>query len=227
MKRREFLLSSTSMLGVAIVPSALHAQTKPCPPGTIAIAGGPTLDSACGPSTPPANLPAYMAGMADFEVRHLGGDFAPGNGNGATLQDVQPAEFKPVDAPSGLKGVVNAWSGGAQDVAGRRLLFSGGGHSVSVNNGVMVYDFGESAGRPTGWSIAPNSQCTLAEGNAAAGTGTIVATKRGDMPCSAHTYDWQRYAPKSARFYRISGGDINNRQTPQSLWYYQWPSGRG
>ena len=226
MKRREFLLTTSGTFAAAIVPFQSSAQTRPCPPGTVAVAGGPTLDSVCGPSSPPLRLPKYLSGMLDFEVRHLVGDFAPGNGAGVTLQDVQPAEYKAVDAPSGLKGVIDAWSGGAQDAANRRLLFSGGGHSVSVNNGLMVYDFRESDDRPVGWSIAPNSQCTVAEGSAAAAGGsTVVATNRGNMPPSLYTYDWQRFAPNSARFYRISGGDIRNQQRPQSLWYYQFPNG--
>ena len=46
MKRRDFLMSSAGLAGV-VLPAIGHAQTKPCPPPSVGVAGGSTTQSNC------------------------------------------------------------------------------------------------------------------------------------------------------------------------------------
>lgn len=146
----------------------------------------------------PNDLPQYMQGMADFEVRALNGSFAPTNGK-TSMFDAQPTEWKQTGQPNGADFVFSAWSGGGGgDPDGLRLFAHGGGHHDSSNNGMHVFDFAGNA-KPTGWSVAPNSQSALA-----AAVEEQITYSDG-KPTAVHSYDGGKYDKIRNRYYRVGG----------------------
>jgi len=61
MKRREFLQRSAGLAG-ALVPGLAMAQTRPCPPPSVAVTGGTTASSSCSPLDADADWKARSAG---------------------------------------------------------------------------------------------------------------------------------------------------------------------
>jgi hypothetical protein len=154
-----------------------------------------------------------MAGMSDLEVRDLTGSYAPSNGK-VSMYSVLPAEWQVLGQPDGANMVFSAWSGGAGDPLGKRLLVHGGGHFDSSNNGLYVFDFsGETA--PTGWSVAPNSL------SARSAVTRCTETYADGKPTSIHTYNQLFYDTNRRRFYRFGGSPHceNGAGMPRCFYY--------
>ena len=158
MKRRDFICSA---VGLLVAGRQAQGADPPCPPPTISVGGGSPVESSCGPPGVDGGVPQYARGLGDFEVRNLDGAYAPRNG-ARSVWDVLPEEWRVVGQPNGADGVFTAWSGGAGDAVGRRLIVHGGGHGDSSNNGIYVFDFsGDQV--PAGWRIAANSLSSRAD----------------------------------------------------------------
>jgi hypothetical protein len=146
-------------------------------------------------STWAQTAPAYISSMAPFDVRPLSGTYAPSNGKG-TIASVTPSEWLTSDPSSlGLRGVVDAWSGGAKGI-GTKLFVTGGGHNDSANNGLYTFDFA-GTDKPTGWEtpiISPVSAVRSAQ-----------PTYSDGKPSAIHTYDGVVYAHHNNFIYRFNG----------------------
>jgi hypothetical protein len=162
-------------------------------------------------------VPAWAAGLADYEVRSLtGATYGPTNGN-ETINSVVPSEWL-----SSSVGLVRPWCGGAADVAGKRLFVHGGGHGDSANNGVYVYDF-NGADRPTGWTLAPNSLSAVADVSP-----SVTVYAADGKPVAVHTYDCQFFANGKLR--RVGGCAYSSGNTCDVGYAYdtvteQWVGG--
>jgi hypothetical protein len=139
--------------------------------------------------------PTYISSMAPFEVRAMTGTYAPTNGK-ATMQSVTPSEWLSGDPGTlDLRGVVDAWSGGAKSV-GAKLFVTGGGHNDSANNGLYTFDF-SGTDAPTGWEapiISPVSAVRSGQ-----------TTYSDGKPSAIHTYDGVVYASHNNHIYRFNG----------------------
>jgi hypothetical protein len=165
------------------------------------------------------DIPAYMQGLADLQVRNLTGAYAPLTGE--TMFSVLPSEWQ---SSSTAYPVFGTWSGGSGDAASMKLYCRGGGHGDSPNNGLYVYSFQGSA-RPTGWSVAANSLSAL---SAVANSGTVYADNK---PTSVHSYDCGRFDPVLGRYYQISGSYWSLGNKAASYYYdintQRWSSDPG
>lgn len=71
MKRRDFLVGSTSMLGV-MVPMLARAQTIPCPPPALSVDDQPAVESGCEPSALTEIAAALGAGQSSTALADTG-----------------------------------------------------------------------------------------------------------------------------------------------------------
>lgn len=124
MKRREFLTGAAGSLGIA-VPVIGSAQSTPCPPETIQVAGGTSATTACPPASS-AGTPAWLSGRAVNEWFRI---------PGTALSAVPPS---PV--PLGITGPaakITTWQGAALKRAGSvYLIGAAGGHGDYGGNEV-------------------------------------------------------------------------------------------
>lgn len=163
----------------------------------------------------PMDVPDFVHGLGDFEVRSMTGAYAPSNGD-ETLHDVIPLEWQG-GSGSGINGeaaIFTAWCGGKGDAASKRLFVHGGGHTDSANNGLYYYDF-TGAGVPTGWVLQTNSLSALADVEY-----NIVYDD--DKPNSVHTYDQQWYDPTLDRWYRFGGSTWSLDGGATGIYYYDF-----
>ena len=89
MKRRDFLVASATLAG-SIVPRIGSAQTKPCPPPSIAVAGGQSATTSCNPASAQADWQSRISGpgvvwyhdfQSDAEVNAFRWTAGYGSGN--------------------------------------------------------------------------------------------------------------------------------------------------
>jgi hypothetical protein len=211
MNRRSFISSAVALSGAAL-PLVGRSQATSCPPPTVDVVGGSSVQTSC-------TLPRYMSAMADFEVRDLTGSYAPANGT-VSMFSVLPAEWQLTGQPNGANSVFQAWSGGAGDPIGRRLFVHGGGHGDGSNNGLYVFDF-DGSDAPKGWSIAPNSLSALSD------VTLCTETYKDGKPTSIHTYDQLFYDTNLRRFYRFGGSPhCQNGAGMERSFYYDFELGK-
>ncbi|MGE0581072.1 MAG: hypothetical protein AB7P31_02870 [Steroidobacteraceae bacterium] len=179
-------MTSAGLLGAA-APLLGKAQALPCPPPQLATDGSSSAATACTPST----MPAYIASMAPYQVRSLGGSYAPANGT-STLQSVMPAKW------AGDDDIMRPWSGGAKSSNGSKMYVHGGGHKDSSNNGLYSFDFAGTS-RPTGWTVENAGQTGVTSDFSVGSSGT---------PLSVHTYD--AMVDMGASLYRFGGSSHPN-----------------
>lgn len=145
-------------------------------------------------ATAQSAAPSYISAMAPYEVRQMTGTLAPANGM-ETMVNVTPSSWLTGDpGVIGLRGVIDAWSGGGKGI-GTRLIVHGGGHNDSANNGVYVYDFAGTS-KPTGYSLPFISPVSAVQ---------QASTYADGAPSAAHTYDGMVYVPQNNSFYRFGG----------------------
>jgi hypothetical protein len=161
-------------------------------------AGGSTAGGSMAGGSP-GLIPAYLMGMNPYDVRALTGPYAPSS-NGETMADVTPMEWLTSDRGTiGLRGVIDAWSGGGKGV-GTQLYLTGGGHNDSANNGLYTYDFAGSS-RPTGWRPTVISPLSAVRVNPVSYT--------DGLPTSVHSYDGVVHATHNNHLYRFLGSYYN------------------
>ena len=215
MKRREFLFSAVGLVG--FTRSGI-ASERPCPPSSFNVSGGSSVSSTCDAEAAVGDLPRYMSGLSDFQVRNLDGDFGPRN-RMRSLWDALPAEWRLLGQPHGADGIFTSWSGGRGDPGGRRLFVHGGGHGDSSNNGLYIYDFSGDE-EPGGWSVAPNS---LSPRALVASSSSVYSDSK---PTSIHSYDQQWYDPNQRRFYRFSGSPHTAGSGTRFAYFYDVANSR-
>lgn len=174
----------------------------------------------------PGPWPAFVSGLADFQIRNLtGATYGPTNGK-ETLHSVLPAEWQGNggDGLTSEQAIFENWSGGVGDPLGRRLFVHGGGHSAGANNGIYIYDF-NGGNRPVGWTIAPNSLSAVASVPTNFPVGGPYLDKKAP---SVHTYDMCRFDIGSNRFYRFGGSGWHEGSATPAYYYdmtaQQWSS---
>jgi hypothetical protein len=143
--------------------------------------------------------PAYLAGMADYEVRALTGGYAPTNGN-TTNADVIPAEWQAGGTGTRL-GTYYAFSGGFSDEQAGLLYVHGGGHGDSANNGIYYFDV-NGVNAPTGWSLVPNTLSAVAD---VPMTEEVHTFYNDGLVGSTHSYDGMVFDPDNKIMYRFGG----------------------
>lgn len=132
MKRREFLSLSVGLAGMT-VSGAASSQTRPCPPGELAVAGSSRATTACGSSGLPDWVPSPGT-FADVSL-NVPRDVVPR----ATLQ--QPAP--PYYAVEGPSGVFEDWTSGTfapEFGESGSYVCWGGGHNGYYGNEVYRFD---------------------------------------------------------------------------------------
>lgn len=200
--RRDFLMTSAGIVG-AVVPTLGRSQALPCPPPELSATNAPPTATACVAS----NAPAYITSMSPFQVRSLGGNYAPANGT-STLRSIMPSIW------AGNDDILRPWSGGAKSTTGTKAYIHGGGHTDSSNNGLYSFDFAGTA-RPTGW--------TVEYAGATGVSGDIAVGATGD-PASVHTYDGM--IDVGASIYRVGGAIWVSGSIPSRVLRYDKASGR-
>lgn len=185
----------------------------------------------------PGSAPAYLAGMANFQLRALTGSFAPtGPATIEAAVAALPAPFPDwldagLEPSSGsIRSIITRWSGGIEDRTTRKLYINGGGHDDGAFNGVCVFDF-SGATVPAGWSVEPGSLSTIA--NTPAGIPTEHITYNDGKAGSVHSYDGLAFDATSKRLYRFGGAYYSRGFFNQASWRWdtvsqQWvqlPSG--
>lgn len=132
MKRREFLSAG---LAAAVLPQIGRAASKPCPPSTIGIVGGPTTNTSCAAQ---AGAPAWFESMPENTWIAVAG------GIGRRIYDVRPnpavgASNAAFAGGNGLAAVTTTWTGGCVDQArGELILAANGGHDGYYGNEVYA-----------------------------------------------------------------------------------------
>jgi hypothetical protein len=103
--------------------------------------------------------------------------------------------------------VIDGYSGGYGDPAGRRVFVHGGGHSSVGDNGLYAFDFNGTTA-PYGWRLYPNSISTVADATAAMNYGNSndpAGFFLNGKPISIHSGDLMWFDPARQRFYRTLG----------------------
>ena len=146
------------------------------------------------PASVLAQVPSYISGLSDYQVRALSSSFAPTNGK-TTMTDATPSEWLTSDPGTlDLAGVIAAWSGGYKATTGTKMYLHGGGHSDSANNGTYIYDFAGTTA-PTGWTVAAQSAVAAVR---------VAPTYTDGRPTAVHSYDGSVMAANGF-LYRFGG----------------------
>ncbi|MDQ2999889.1 MAG: kelch motif-containing protein [Fibrobacterota bacterium] len=114
-----------------------------------------------------------------------------------TLADVVPSPA--VSGSNPVVTIMSAWSGGAFDTVGNRLLVFGGGHADSADNSVYAFSLSTSA-----WTrlSSPPSNAVIAAFTEATGyypTDTGGATPDTQQPIARHTYNHLQWLPNQSK----------------------------
>lgn len=124
------------------------------------------------------------------------------------LRDVCPSEqdFPTIRATGGCKMVVEAWSGGAYDAAGKRLWVWGGGHGDYHGNEIYAFSV-----ETLKWTRVtdPSPITTLSADPMPDGT-----------PVSRHTYDGLAWIDHAGRFFAYGGSMGGNGYGTQVTWTF-------
>lgn len=126
MKRREFLLSSAGLAGIA-APVLVRAAV-PCPPPALSAVGGTSVATACEPPPSAGAAPAWFVNMPERTW--------------ATPVSNRLDDVKPSPEPQGAEGqsaVCDDWTGGTVDQdRGEFILPAQGGHDGYYGNEVYA-----------------------------------------------------------------------------------------
>lgn len=103
----------------------------------------------------------------------------------------------PVPAPCGdPANIMAAWSGGAYDPVGDRLLVWGGGHADYGGNEIYAFSLGTLSWSRI-WGPSPNIPCATNQ--------TCPNTYADGNPVSRHTYNGLSFLPSRNKFWIIGG----------------------
>lgn len=124
MKRRNFLLTASGILGSAMIPELSSAQVRPCPP---VLSGIP---SECG------SVPEWFSRLSHLEWTAPVTNWLGADGVRDPLADIG-------NALGGHQGIINAWTGMLADDARRTIaMLANGGHNDYAGNEVYSCDLG-------------------------------------------------------------------------------------
>ena len=131
MKRREFLISGAGIaVGGLAIPGLSQAQTKPCPPSPISVAGGTAAKVSCEPGQ----------GAPDWFVKQAEGTWRAVAGNaGQRIVDASVGQLALSTPTPAVSLSTRAWTGGCVDQERGELLFAAnGGHADYGGNEVYA-----------------------------------------------------------------------------------------
>ena len=103
----------------------------------------------------------------------------------------------PIPTPCGdPANIMGAWSGGAYDPVGDRLLVWGGGHADYGGNEIYAFSMGTLSWSRI-WGPSPNIPCATSQ--------TCVNTYADGNPVARHTYNGLSFLPSQNKFWIIGG----------------------
>lgn len=131
MKRRDFLLTASGVLGTAVISRVASAQARPCPP----ILGGAQASS-CGP------VPDWFGNLQHLEWTAPVTNWLGADGVKDPLADSTNARN------SGHQSIIYAWNGMLADDTRRTIaMLANGGHNDYAGNEVYSCDLSEESPR--------------------------------------------------------------------------------
>lgn len=196
MKRRHFLMASTSLLGT--LPIVRCVAAAPCPPEIFGATSGSSRYTACGPQTaePAWIASAIASGWAVNTWAAISGA-SPSHGLSATntASSVAPADAASRGSPA---SVMDAWNGGAfaarAGVYGKFIVW-GGGHTDYQGTEVYGFDVGTRT-----WSRLSEPYTSIAW-PLPGGWWPAHGAQVNGAPAPMHTYDLAEYHPGRNSFY--------------------------
>lgn len=248
MKRREFLTGSASLAGL-ITYGVARAQTQPCPPPALGVAGGGTASATCASGDLPAWVPAP-------------GTFANISLNYPSNVDPCPTGTCAYSGTEKQAGVFVDWTSGAfapELGASGSYVCWGGGHKAYAGNEVYRFDIetrtwsrmgtpspysddpgniGSDGAFPDGKPAAPHTYHTLGIRSSSNGGGSMGSLIQATLPgCDANgngrtggwwqfnfsTGNWSRFIDSSG----ISAGTLSFKTMVQEPGSHFWWFGGG
>ena len=127
MKRREFLAATAGLTGT-IFPLLSKGQSKPCPPETVAVAGGSGSQVSCGA---PGSAPSWFVGLPEKTWTRLAIE--------ETINAASAGQAAASLAHNDVRYVTKAYTGAVVDQSrGEYLMAANGGHANYDGNEVYA-----------------------------------------------------------------------------------------
>lgn len=207
MKRRDFLIGSTSLLGVA----RAGAASLPCAPLVFGVQGplGSSTSTSCSTSLYPAWIDVALSNGWTVNTWASISGSSPTHGLSATnvANDVVPSGATALNDPA---SVMNAWCGGALAThvgTYGKFLCWGGGHDDYFGNEIYGFDLASRS-----WSLLSQPYTGVSWPNSS-GWWPASGAQINGSPGVPHTYDGVEYSPTRNSFYTFKCQTNNSPST--------------